>query len=411
MKTYVIFSGIANIVAGGPIYVRNKIQYLKMYGWNVILLPIDDGKIFINGFEDYAGKSLPFLTHMPGEFSKRQLRNCLRIIKERIPLNSNEIVIESGTHYTSLWGELLAKELGAKHIVFWLDENNPFIKKKEQDYLYFKYKRNELACITDNAMSILFQNYEENSSIDPKSLSFDCTNSVEDYECPMVHSIPNGDYVLGSIGRLNKGFVSNIVDAFIEFAKMVPNKTVVCIFIGGGTPESIKLIKQKTMKQKNIELYITGYIYPIPLRLLKSIDLLISGAGSAYVSAKYGLPTIYIDIHSFDALGYLTNSRDQVIYRPINSNSILKYICDFFIYNRKLNIVENYCDEWKNIESSFSKHMAFIQASSSVKEYYSEKKLCKLCMNKKRRIYKMLFTILGVDLALYLNKKIKSTLQ
>lgn len=46
-KVYVMMFGISNIVAGGPIYNANKIRFLESKGWNVVVFPVDSGKVYI----------------------------------------------------------------------------------------------------------------------------------------------------------------------------------------------------------------------------------------------------------------------------------------------------------------------------------------------------------------------------
>ena len=59
-RTYIFIFGFSNMVAGGPIYNRNKIIYLKERGWNVVVFPTSKGKVYISGLEEYKGYCFDF---------------------------------------------------------------------------------------------------------------------------------------------------------------------------------------------------------------------------------------------------------------------------------------------------------------------------------------------------------------
>lgn len=68
METYIIFTGITNIIAGESIYVRNKVCYLEEREWNVIVFPIDDGEAYIHGLNRCKRQSQAFIRIMPGKY-------------------------------------------------------------------------------------------------------------------------------------------------------------------------------------------------------------------------------------------------------------------------------------------------------------------------------------------------------
>ena len=74
MKTYIMMFGIANIVAGGPIYDANKIEYLEQSGWNVIVFPINDGDIYIEPLKKYSGQSYEFIQEPLSMFTKKEIK-------------------------------------------------------------------------------------------------------------------------------------------------------------------------------------------------------------------------------------------------------------------------------------------------------------------------------------------------
>lgn len=55
-------------------------------------------------------------------FGEKELEDKISLLVSKVDRKSDEIIIETGTDYTALWGELLARELSAKHFIMFLDE-------------------------------------------------------------------------------------------------------------------------------------------------------------------------------------------------------------------------------------------------------------------------------------------------
>ena len=150
----------------------------------------------------------------------------------RVEPTSDEIIIETGTDYTALWGELLARDLNAKHFIMFLDEKNPNVNNDTYAFYKFKYDRNELASISLDSLDYILGKYFELHNKEEHVLKACCTNSVKDIECEWIDCIPKADYTIGSIGRLEKAFVPIIVDGICEFAQKVPDKKIAIVFFG-----------------------------------------------------------------------------------------------------------------------------------------------------------------------------------
>ena len=72
MKTYVMIFGIANVVAGGPIYNSNKIRFLESIGWNVIVFSTNTGNVYIKPLEKYKKNSYDFFAFFALYFGKKK---------------------------------------------------------------------------------------------------------------------------------------------------------------------------------------------------------------------------------------------------------------------------------------------------------------------------------------------------
>lgn len=413
MKTYIMMFGIANIVAGGPIYDANKIEYLEQSGWNVIVFPINDGDIYIEPLKKYSGQSYEFIQEPISMFTKKEIKKKISLLASRVEPTSDEIIIETGTDYTALWGELLARDLNAKHFIMFLDEKNPNVNNDTYAFYKFKYDRNELASISLDSLDYIFGKYFELHNKEEHVLKACCTNSVKNIECKWLDSIPNADYSIGSIGRLEKAFVPIIVDGICEFSRKVPEKKIAVVFFGDADAcnvEPITIIKEKLEKCNNIQMLITGYMWPIPEDAIKKMDVFVSGAGSARVSANCGIPTIKMDVITNAPIGYVKDAKNCINLPLCKNNATLcDYLCETLlngknpeIYN-KISVNEHMM--W--VKECFDQHMKFIRKSKCEKKYYPVEKIYN-SSNKCMKFYikKTMIHIFGYDLYIKIKNKI-----
>ncbi|MCI6715981.1 MAG: hypothetical protein MR485_00550 [Mollicutes bacterium] len=376
MREYILIFDIANIVSGAQIYYRNKIKYLEERGWKVIVLPTDTGKLFIKSFQKYTKKSYFFVHKMPYIFNKRQIKKFLENLCENIQ-EADDIIIETGTDYTSYWGELIAKKLNARHIVFFLDEKNDRVNRFTAPFFKFKYERNELASISEKSLNYIFSPFFNTKESTEHVLSAYCSNSISDEKNIDEELLPHGDYIIGSIGRLDKSFVNNIIEGIIKFADKYNKKEIVAYFIGGASNERENEIKNK-LESKGIKCYVTGYIWPIPLELIKKIDIFVSGAGSSRISAKVGKTTIDMDVINNLPRGFFGNFQEQNLKKYYHIQ-IEKKDAELFDYFEKALIEEevpqirekiDFEEEWKEICKKFDEHMKFIENANENRKYY-----------------------------------------
>ncbi len=406
MKTYIMMFGIANIISGGPIYGCNKIKFLKEKGWNVILFPTNKGEIYISDLKKYANECYSFICRNPYTFSKKVRKQLLDKLIEKIDLNSKEIIIETGTDYVAYWGEILAKEINAKHVIYLLDEHRERITDKEIEFWKFKHKRKELFCISPQIMKNFFKGYMELREDECYSFKAYCTNSVRDYENDFSRKIKKGDYTIGTVGRLDKIYVNNIIQAVCKFStEHIDKKIAFCIF-GGGTPETIKRIENILSSYHNINYYISGYMWPIPLTALKKCDLFISGAGSAKVTANLNIPTIAMDVVKATPVGFVKDfKKSYLVSNSSNSKTLEKYINQILIYNKKIttkNRIE--LDEfWKIICQEFDKQVEECLKSNVAHEYFNMEKILNN-LTVQNRIFKIFSYLFGYNFSENLRK-------
>ena len=400
MKTYVIICCFADRIAGGPIYYSNKAKFMEDLGWKVVVIPADTGKkSAVKGLEKYFGPYVPYLGYMPSEFNRKQREQIVSQLLEFVPKDSDEIVIETGTDYTAYWGEVLAERLKAKHVVIFLDEQNPYITKDVISFYKFKYERKELACITKAVMKNLFMGYMDIDLDECISLPCECTNSIEDYEHSITKKINKSNYNIGYIGRLDKPFVSVIIKGFVEFCIANSQESITIVFFGGANDFKIEKKIEKAFETfLHVSVYITGYLYPLPLNALQQMDVFVSGAGSAKVGARTGVYSVYIDALTYKPRGIFTSITPSIVEKCPNGDTLLEYLK--WVLVDKNNLPKHFSfdisNDWKVVCESFGQHIEFLQKTINDSRYYDIINMS-TAKGKKKRILRNILGASGYE--------------
>lgn len=376
-KLYIILGYKAGI-SGGQIYVYNKTKYLEKQGWTVSVIdPIVSQPIYIEYLRKFEKNIVEEINIKPYTVSKKE-RN--RVLNKLIALSGwndsfEKVVVESNTVTFSLWGEMLAKALNAKHMAliidaFFTDE----MRQNHMDFLSFKLDRKELAGISINSLKELFKGYRELKQEERYALSFICVNSVEDVEYKKEIQKSNYDFVIGSVGRLDKPFVPDMAESVAEFAKKFPDKKILFLIIGGQASGDTTVVTSKTDNIPNLDVEITGLIYPIPRKLIDIMDVNIGSSGSTYGSTKYGIKTIVVTDTCADPLGVRGYG---LIKRPFSDNRtyfgtlteliedvLFNSYCEQFVYENTLT------DAIENVDAYMKAQVDFLSLSENEEQLY-----------------------------------------
>lgn len=404
MKTYIVICGFADVVAGGPIYYANKVRYMEQLGWRVIVIPTNKGeKVLVRGMEKFLGPYVPFILDNPNEYNRKQRERLVDYLESFVPKDRGETIIETGTDYTNYWGEALAERIHAKHIVIFLDEQNSRVTERVIDFYKYKYDRHELACITKPVMQNLFKYYMPIDLKECYSLRCDCTNALDDYEHKITSLIHKSDYNIGYIGRLEKPFFSAIVDGLISFCLKNDNKNISIVFFGGAFEQkTVDALEYKFKSLRNVQIFITGYLFPLPIAALRKMDVFVSGAGSASVAAKAGVLSVQVDMLSYEPLGIMLDYTFTNYKKCPIGNKISDYL-DWILVRKEpklpLPLEVNYKKDWDFVCEYFEEHLKFIEQSSSESAYYD---LSQLGISSKQKMRRFFRAILGLKWYNYL---------
>ena len=128
------------------------------------------------------------------------------------------------------------------------------------------------------------------------------------------------------------------------------------------------------------------------------MDVFVSGAGSASVSARVGVPTVKVDMYDYGPAGVIVDVENQVFHRFENCPTIKDYLEKLLIEKKIPTIIENgYEYEWERICVKFDEHMAFIDKSSSTKEYFETNALGRTSKDMIKKCSRMLLGLKGYE--------------
>ena len=360
-------------MGGGQMYVYNKAQYLKANNYKVYIFSVFSGDIIIKGLEEYKDDIISELGHPIFFFSLSQQNKIINLIVNKIAVHPDDvIIIESNSINNALWGEKISELINCKHFIYLLSENNLIYMDRLYPFMKFKYNRREMAGITQKTIKWLFSKYCKIDTSKSYVLPASCINVVEDFDHELINNIPQKNYTIGMIGRLEKLYFLPILDDILVFCNNHPDKSFNIIIIGDTQDEILmNKIKTKFTKINNVNLLITGYLYPIPLQLLDLCDVFISSSGSARLTNEYGFITISIDGNDYKPIGILGYTTNNVLFRDdepiVEVNDLLENILIFEKYPKRFAKIY----DTSFIDRYNKEHMDFIADSDQSKEYFN----------------------------------------
>lgn len=380
-KLYIFFVRSIVNIGGAEIYTRNKFIDLKKRGYDVLVFSTKRGCCYIEELNQFNGLIFQELANDPFLYTEKQRNKISDSILKKIGDVSvyEEIMIESQTVQLSVWGEIFAKQINASNFCFFSDDRFAQLFPSTADFLKYKLKRKELVGIAPQSLDLLFKGNYDIQEHEKYNLRFYCSNSIE--ECNdfklNIPNIENYDIIIGSITRLEKVCTPFIMDNMLEFAKENKDKKILFIFIGGSSKKKLeKFYKKKMSKQKNLDFILTGTMYPIPLKLVKHVDLFIGVSGAAGATTREGIPTLVVELESGEPLGILKYNTNSSQYKDENCNyqsqNIKTFLNEVFIEKKyDLNEIKKSLKIEKYIVD-FSSHFDFIKESKikSKSQYY-----------------------------------------
>lgn len=319
---YVFLTNSMGGYSGGPSYVQTKMNYLRDKGWEVQVFDstgFTNARIEIPGLKEFEKNRIQELFFNPFLLRKNRREKVIDEIIDKIGTD-DRIVIESNTVSMSVWGELLASRIGAKHIVFLLSERLAISDISLYRYFKFKSLRGEFFSISANAFKNLMHRFETFENVEAEKYHWAAKMSVpiEDVECECLNNRDKADYNIGHFGR-KKGYFDYMFDQVKRFANKHQDKSINFVLLGvDDIPQTLS-----ENLPSNVQLMLIPAQQPIPKMFFDKSDVVVATAGCAYMSYLFGAKVISMDIYKnlpLGVLGYTT--RDGNLRSADNHNNL-----------------------------------------------------------------------------------------
>ena len=332
MKKYVFLGHSIVGYTGAPRYINHKCRFLKEHGFEVYIfwchgngdVELENLRLFDN--DRYYLKEL---NYYPCWFSKRhQKKVCDKIIGGIG--HSDVIVFESNNLKLGAWGEIIAKELNAKHITFVTSEHIKIKNTDMYNFCLFKLKRNEFFTINEPAVNFIFSKF---CIIDnPKDYYWNASQGVrvEEYEFPVFDNLPNADYTICHFGR-SKGYFPYMLSELRGFISLHPDKTFNVFFLGDNIDYSNIY---EILPFNNIHIVFHPSVKIVPLQLFMRSDVIIATAGCASLASYHGGKVISMDVNNnvpLGLMGYTTLDSNTDSGKYNNNKSLSEWLTTLLI--------------------------------------------------------------------------------
>ncbi len=373
MKHYIILTPSISNMGGSEMFTANKVQYLQNNGWDVrVFFANPHGQIKIEALRQFSMNLIPEIGFAFYYINKRTRYKIINRICEGVSCD-DETVVESHLLVQGYWGELIAKACNGKSILNAMEENIKPLSNNEAAFVEFKLKRMEILNASVKSFRRYFNNKykDEYASYTHDLMRAYCSNVTTDDDA-FDYSLSPADYNIISIGRLDKSYIYPMFEEIAIFAKRVSWKKINVIVIGGSPDGSVEnRIRQLFDDIKNVSLYLYGYLFPIPTKLLLQADVSIAMANSVLVTSDLGIPTIVLDIHDLQPIGIFERTTPNRFTRdrePIQKVSEL--LKEILVDGKYLKIAPKNVDVSKELDDVFGKQIKFLELSAKESSVY-----------------------------------------
>ena len=403
MMKYVIMGQLAGI-GGWQLYIDARATYISNKGYDVYLVSICNEKdIRLPRFSNSKHLCIPEVHMPPASYMKKQQEHVLRRIYAFIGNDDGEMTIESTDMSLSMWGEKIAEHYNARNYSYLLHSHFPQQNRYVQDFFLFKYKRNELAGMSELTLPELFHNHPDAGEIEPRSLPATPKDPITDENYLEAETKKTEQYkrekdafVIGYFGNLDKPHFVQLCDFIVEYAKANRQQEFLFISIGSSGKNNAEK-KQKHMEKliKNCKVLNIPSIYPVPRQIFQSMDVCLASWGSADNSARAGALTIRL----LDDVTIIPQGILGITVKDYKSPRTMESLTELFDKIRN----GEYRRENARIDSKpYDYTIAHKQIDEAVfnithsKEYYDISNI--KTVSKRSRIEKKMNTIFGVGL-------------
>lgn len=389
MNKYVFLQPAVCGMGGAQQYLYRKINFLKQLEWDVVVISNDKGEILIEDLKSFSEMCVDGIRYSTCYYRKsdisKMVDEAISLIK---PQENEQIIIESSTASTALWGEKIAEKLGCKHVCFDFEEIFTNLTQTQLNFMDFKHKRKELCGISVNALPLMFRGYKDVPEEQAYFYRAMCSNPVFDVDGDsktktIITELSGYDCVIGTIGRAEKPFLIPTLKGIKEYIESNTDRKFAVLFIGGNAQPKYELEAAAVFKDvENADFYCTGSIFPIPKKLVECCSVFVSSSGSAVATARNGIPTVSVSPSTFGANGILnyTTKFSAVPDKEVNL-SIKSQLCEvlgnkYCENHQELGLYGNIPFD-KEAEIEYKKQLDFVVKNDAPTQYYDISKIKK----------------------------------
>lgn len=220
MKKYIILTSGISDMGGAEMFNNNKVDYLMHHGWEVDVFYFGQvTNIMLTKLRVYSENRIPELGCSFARITKKNRdKIILKICNNASSYKS--IVIESQLALLAQWGEIIAAQIGAKHILNCMEEKINSSSTQELAFFEFKLRRYEiLNAVNKNVLKRYFgskvkpdyDNYLHNYLGKPI-----CSNVTANITYDISY-IEQGRFNIISLGRLDKPYIEPLLKDLKDF--------------------------------------------------------------------------------------------------------------------------------------------------------------------------------------------------
>jgi hypothetical protein len=385
MKNYLIIIHDYTGIGGAQLYAIRRANYLIENGYSVSFLVshFNDSKIGKpESVKIYFNKYLNIPTIC---LSKNIVNQELDKFIADFKVLDN-LIIETFSTEASTWGEIFAQNLGFKHIIYSLGEPNlhQFRYGYFLDFFLFKYYRGELLGLSDCSLRIILGKYFQSNKNYFVNISFDASEVTSETLPKFLGKVNLDSFVIGTLSRLEKEYVSVFVDQVIELAHKYPDKQFSLLVCGEGVKPGLKAsdfiekYSNNVQKPSNLVFFFPGYTFPVGKDFFETLDVFVGMGTAAVSSISQKCATICVDPRVNKSIGIFGVQTRNFAYS--NDNKYFEMnnsIEELFLNNEKLLNAQSegyklFTEEFEN-RSCMNKIDLFIQNSARSNDYFFTK--------------------------------------
>lgn len=378
MKKYIILTPSVGDMGGAQMYTANKAEYLKANGWDVsVYYSLPYKQLLIGELKAFDGNYMPDMQYSIQFLPKKRVAKVLNTICQDA-FSYDEIVVETQLVALVGWGEIIAKRTEGRHVVNFLEEHPHVLSGREARYFEFKLKRREILNASEVSLKRLFGAYYKEGYLQYEHKSgFFCSNVVSDAGFD-DSSIARADFNVLTIGRLDKPYIETLVQELKKFSMDNTTHSLNIHFVGGSNSGTVeKSIEQELGGIENVNLYMYGFVYPIPSGLIEMADVAVASANSILVTSERGCPTICIDMADYGGIGVFGYTTMNKFKRTTEPFVPISELLEEVLIKKSINVDKK---ERTNKDSGRSKSqmeesVSYIKSMDEKKEYFDEKEI------------------------------------